>query len=376
MSGNPSPLVAHIIFRLDYGGLENGLVNLINRIPEDRFRHAIICLAGFSDFRQRIRRTDVQIYSLDKRPGKDLGVYVRLWRLLRRLKPAIVHTRNLGTVDLQWVAAASGVKRRVHGEHGWDAADVSGSNPRNLFIRRACRSVIQRYVAMSRDLAAWLQSAVHVPANRITQIYNGVDTQRFSNEGSVPSDLPWSTASDRPFVFGTVGRLDAVKNQLQLLDAFASLDSDSRGRCRLLLVGNGAMEAMLKERAAQLGIMSSVWFAGARNDIPELMRAMDVFVLPSLNEGISNTILEAMASARPVIAAAVGGNPELIANEATGILYESTQVASLAQAMLRYYRDPQLAHRHGTAGRERVVDCFSLNSMVAGYLRVYGELLA
>ena len=376
MSGNPSPLVAHIIFRLDYGGLENGLVNLINRIPEDRFRHAIICLAGFSDFRQRIRRTDVQIYSLDKRPGKDLGVYVRLWRLLRRLKPAIVHTRNLGTVDLQWVAAASGVKRRVHGEHGWDAADVRGNNPRNLLIRRACRSVIQRYVAMSRDLAAWLQSAVHVPANRITQIYNGVDTQRFSNEGSVPSDLPWSTASDRPFVFGTVGRLDAVKNQLQLLDAFGSLDSDSRARCRLLLVGNGAMEATLKERAAQLGIMSSVWFAGARNDIPELMRAMDVFVLPSLNEGISNTILEAMASQLPVIAAAVGGNPELIANEATGILYESTQVASLAQAMLRYYRDPQLAHRHGTAGRERVVDCFSLNSMVAGYLRVYGELLA
>jgi sugar transferase (PEP-CTERM/EpsH1 system associated) len=376
VSGNPSPLVAHIIFRLDYGGLENGLVNLINRIPEDRFRHAIICLAGFTDFRQRIRRTDVQIYSLDKRPGKDLGVYVRLWRLLRRLKPAIVHTRNLGTVDLQWVAAASGVKRRVHGEHGWDAADVRGSNPRNLFIRRACRSVIQRYVAMSRDLAAWLQSAVHVPANRITQIYNGVDTQRFSNEGSVPSDLPWSIASDRPFVFGTVGRLDAVKNQLQLLDAFGSLDSESRARCRLLVVGNGAMEATLKERAAQLGIMSSVWFAGARNDIPELMRAMDVFVLPSLNEGISNTILEAMASQLPVIAAAVGGNPELIANEATGILYESTQVASLAQAMLRYYRDPQLAHRHGTAGRERVVDCFSLNSMVAGYLRVYGELLA
>jgi sugar transferase (PEP-CTERM/EpsH1 system associated) len=376
VSGNPSPLVAHIIFRLDYGGLENGLVNLINRIPEDRFRHAIICLAGFSDFRQRIRRTDVQIYSLDKRPGKDLGVYVRLWRLLRRLKPAIVHTRNLGTVDLQWVAAASGVRRRVHGEHGWDAADVRGNNPRNLFIRRVCRSVIQRYVAMSRDLAAWLQSAVHVPASRITQIYNGVDTQRFSHEGSVPSDLPWSTASDRPFVFGTVGRLDAVKNQLQLLDAFASLDSDSRDRCRLLLVGNGAMEATLKERAAQLGMMSSVWFAGARNDIPELMRAMDVFVLPSLNEGISNTILEAMASQLPVIAAAVGGNPELIANEATGILYESVQVASLAQAMLRYYRDPQLARRHGTAGRERVVDCFSLNSMVAGYLRVYGELLA
>ena len=103
------PLVAHIIYRLDFGGLENGLVNLVNRLPANRLRHAVICLAGFNPvFRDRIKRPDVEVLSLDKRPGKDLGAIARLWRQLRRLQPAVVHTRNLGTVDMQWIAAAAG----------------------------------------------------------------------------------------------------------------------------------------------------------------------------------------------------------------------------------------------------------------------------
>src|SRR5262245_61778363 len=105
-------------------------------MPVDEFRHAIVCLAGYSDFRARIRRSDVAVYSLDKRPGKDPGMYLRLWRLLRQLRPAIVHTRNFGTVDLQWIAWGTGIAARVHGEHGWDASDPLGQNPKNLRIRR------------------------------------------------------------------------------------------------------------------------------------------------------------------------------------------------------------------------------------------------
>ena len=148
-----APLVLHVIYRLDHGGLENGLVNLVNRMPTDRFRHGIVCLAGFTDFRHRIQRDDVHVYSLDKRPGTDLGAYWRFWRLLRRLRPDIVHTRNLGTIDLQWLAWLAGIKGRVHGEHGWGIADTHGLGRRGLIIRRACRRVIQRYVAVSRDIA-------------------------------------------------------------------------------------------------------------------------------------------------------------------------------------------------------------------------------
>src|SRR5690606_11037770 len=90
-----APLIAHVIYRLDYGGLENGLVNLVNHLPRAKYRHAIVCLAGFTDFRKRIQRDDVEVISIDKQPGKDPAAYGRLWRQLRRLRPAVVHTRNL-----------------------------------------------------------------------------------------------------------------------------------------------------------------------------------------------------------------------------------------------------------------------------------------
>ncbi len=372
------PLIAHIIYRLAIGGLENGLVNLVNRMPADRFRHAVVCLAGFTEFRRRIERDDIEIYSVDKRPGKDFGAYLRMWRLLRSLRPALVHTRNLGTIDMQWIALAARVPCRVHGEHGWEAADPNGQSRRGLRIRRFCRRAIHRYVAMSQDIGAWLKASVGVPATRIEQIYNGVDTERFRPDGALPADLPWGHARP-PFTVGTVGRLDRVKNQLTLLEAFAGVVAESaadrRGDFRLLIAGEGPMAQELRARAAQLRIDDLVWLAGAREDVPQLMRSLDVFVLPSMNEGISNTILEAMSSARPVIAARVGGNPELIQDGVTGLLYDDRDCDGLARALRRYRDTPGLIASHGAAGRARVRERFSIQAMVNGYTDFYGRLL-
>jgi len=372
------PLIAHVVYRLAIGGLENGLVNLVNRMPADRFRHTVVCLAGFTEFRRRIERDDVEIYSVDKQPGKDFGAYLRMWRLLRRLRPALVHTRNLGTIDMQWIALAARVPCRVHGEHGWEAADPNGQSKRALRIRRFCRRAIHRYVAMSQDISAWLKASVGVPAARIEQIYNGVDIERFRPDGPLPADLPWQrTASS--FTVGTVGRLDRVKNQLALLTAFARLvaegPAERRAEWRLLIAGDGPMADELRARAVELRIDDLVWMAGAREDVPQLMRALDVFVLPSMNEGISNTILEAMASGRPVIAARVGGNPELIQDGVTGSLYDDRDPEGLAQALRRYRDTPGLAAAHGAAGRARVRERFSIQAMVNGYTDFYGRLL-
>lgn len=378
MSERAVPLIVHVIYRLDYGGLENGLVNLINRMPPERFRHAIVCLAGFSEFRQRLQRTDVEVYSLDKRLGKDLRAYWRFWRLLRTLKPEIVHTRNLGTVDLQWIAWAAGVRGRVHGEHGWEASDPLGLDAKNLRIRKFCRASVRRYVAMSQDLAAWLQRHVNVSAARVRQIYNGVDVAKFTPTGQTPNDAPWREASPKPFVFGTVGRLDPVKRQGSMLEAFARLANGgnvARDAVRLMIVGKGPLESDLRARAEALGVADAVWFTGARSDIPDLMREMNVFVLPSMNEGISNTILEAMASGLAVIAARVGGNPELVVSGRTGVLYDDAASDGLFDAMVSYMKSPQLAKQHGVAGRERVEKDFSLSSMVDNYVRVYRELV-
>jgi sugar transferase (PEP-CTERM/EpsH1 system associated) len=379
MNCSRAPLVLHVIFRLDYGGLENGLVNLVNRMSPERFRHGIVCLAGFSDFRQRIRRPDVEVYSLDKRPGKDLGAYVRFWRLLRQVRPDVVHTRNIGTVDMQWLAWLAGVRGRVHGEHGWDAADPQGRRARGRIIRLVCRGAIQRYVAMSRDLASWLESSTGIASARITQIYNGVDTDRFATQGELPQDLPWRGQSAGRIVFGTVGRLDPIKNQGALLDAFAATVREvpsGQSRLRLIVVGDGPLRSDLHARAAELGVADMVWFTGTRNDVPDLLRAMDVFVLPSLNEGISNTLLEAMAASRAVIAARVGGNPEIIEPGRTGALYDPRDPRGLAQVMIEYCNSPERVAAQGAAARERAVRSFGMGAMVDRYTALYEQLTA
>lgn len=386
MSEPSPPLVVHVVHRLAVGGLENGVVNLVNHMPAARFRQAIVCLAGFDPaFRSRITRPDVEVVSLDKRPGKDFGAYGRMWRVLRRLRPDVVHTRNLGTIDMQWVAAAAGVRARVHGEHGWEASDPAGIDPRSLRIRRACRPVIRRYVPMSRDLADWLRRDVRVRPERIRQAYSGVDTSRFAPKAppwaghGFPADWPASFRDEGMIVVGTVGRLDPVKNQVGLLEAVAACRArypELGERVRLVIAGDGPLRAVLQARAAELGLRERLWLAGSRNDTPDVLRSFHVFVLPSINEGISNTILEAMATGLPVVAGRVGGNPELVVDGATGALYDPSVATGLQDALLPYLLDPELREAHGRAGRNRAVSDFSLDAMVGRYVDLYDELLS
>ena len=173
-----------------------------------------------------------------------------------------------------------------------------------------------------------------------------------------------------------VGRgLEAVSDVLQALRRSDHTRKRQRDAVKLMVVGKGPLEAELHKRAEELGIADAVWFTGARSDIPELMRAMDVFVLPSLNEGISNTILEAMASGLAIVAARVGGNPEVVVSGETGTLYDDASASGLFDALMSYLKQPQLAERHGAAGRERVEKGFSLGSMIDNYMRVYRELV-
>ena len=180
MTRDPRIRIAHIIYRLDYGGLENILTILINRLPADRFRHDIICLTDATDFGTRITAPEVGIHTLNKPPGKAIGLYRRIWRLLRDIRPDIVHTRNLPALDMVFVAWLAGVGAIVHGEHGRDMSELSGGNRKYNLLRRATRLVTDRYVTVSAELANWLRTDIGIPPGRITHICNGVDTDRFS----------------------------------------------------------------------------------------------------------------------------------------------------------------------------------------------------
>ncbi|MCB1778134.1 MAG: TIGR03088 family PEP-CTERM/XrtA system glycosyltransferase, partial [Candidatus Competibacteraceae bacterium] len=340
--------MAHIIFRLDYGGLENGLVNLINRMPPERYRHAIICLTDYNPkFRHRIQPSDVEVFTLHKREGHDLRLYPRCWSLLRRLRPAIVHTRNLAPLEMQLPAWLAGVQARVHGEHGWDR-DPALMHPRHQRLRRWLRPLISHYIALSGEIAGYLESRIGVALARISRIINGVDHQRF-HPGSDRSPLPTGFAPPGTWVIGTVGRLEKVKDQLNLAQAFIQLAErvpDARQRLRLAIIGEGSLRAKLESMLDEARLRDLVWLPGARDDVPGLLRSFDLFVLPSQAEGISNTILEAMACGLPVVATEVGGNAELVVAGETGRLVPASDPKALALAIQEYVDDPGRMRAH------------------------------
>lgn len=374
---DPRPLIVHVIYRLAVGGLENGLVNLINRLPSDRFRHGIISLTELSAYQNRIQAEDVECIALHKREGNDLRMLWRLWRLFRVLRPNIVHSRNLAALEAQLPAWLAGVPIRIHGEHGRDVGDLDGSSRKHQYVRRLYRPFIHRYVPLSKDLGRYLRDKIHVPAQRIRVICNGVDVDRFRPAMREREALPGGFVGSNDLVIGTVGRLEIVKDQATLVRAFIRLVESSKqgGKLRLVVVGDGSQRSCLERLVARAGIQQQVWFAGDRRDVPDLMGALDVFVLPSLAEGISNTILEAMACGLPVVATDVGGNAELVVQGKTGFLVPREDPEAMASAIARYWQDSALRACHSAEARTRAEREFSIASMVTNYQRLYEELL-
>ena len=358
--------IMHVLFRFGIGGLENGVVNLINGLDPARYRHCIVCLDDYDPvFLQRLSARTIEIHALHKRPGQDLRVWWRLWQLLRSVRPDVMHTRNFVALELQCLAWLARVRGRVHGEHGWDVQDLDGSRRRYQIARRLFGLVVHRFVALSRHLEVYLIEQVGIAANRVVQLYNGVDVERF---------CPRADCGRNEIVIGTVGRMKTVKNQIFLCRAFIDLVQrrpQLAPRLRLRVIGDGPQRNECAAAIAAAGLASIVEFAGDSARVADDLQALDVFVLPSLAEGISNTILEAMASGLPVIATAVGGNPELVVAGETGALIAVNDVRALSEALQRYVEDPQLRARHGQRGRERVIQRFSLHSMISAYDELY-----
>lgn len=377
---DPRPLICHVVYRFDVGGLENGVVNLINRLPETAWRHQIIALTEVADgFRRRIERDDVEYVSLAKPPGHLVREYPALHARFRDDAPLIVHTRNLAALEAVAPAWSAGVPVRIHGEHGRDARDPDGQRRRYRMVRRAYSPFVSRYIAVSRDLERYLVERVGIAAPRVVHVCNGVDTERFRPrrfDDRLPVGCPFDRR--RHWLVGTVGRLDPVKDQVNLARAFVTLVRETpaaRERMRLVLAGDGPLRPEVERAIDEAGVRPLVWFAGERADVPEVLRSLDCFVLPSLGEGISNTILEAMASGVPVVATQVGGNAELVSDGYTGTLVPPADSAALARAIAAHFLDPVTAHRHGAAGRQRALGSFSLQGMVDRYHELYSSAL-
>jgi sugar transferase (PEP-CTERM/EpsH1 system associated) len=362
--------VAHVVHSLQVGGLENGVVNLVNGAGPG-LRHTVVCLTTAGPLRARLR-PEVEVFVLGKGRGHDVRAFVRLARLLRRLRPDIVHSRNWATFDAVLAARLARVPAVVHGEHGRDVSDPEGLHARRNRIRRVCAPLVDRFVTVSDDLRGWLVTRVGIPAGKVTRIHNGVDTARFAPADGLAerAGLGWAGNAE---VIGTVGRLDPVKDQAGLVEAFARV-APAHPRAVLAIVGDGPCRAELERVVAAHGVGARVRLLAERSDVPEILRTMDVFVLPSIAEGISNTLLEAMATGLPLVATRVGGNPELVQDGVNGRLVPRRDRTALAGALAAYLDDPHLRAIHGKSSRQRALDVFALPRMLDAYADLYGGL--
>jgi len=371
------PLIVHIIYRLDTGGLENGLVNLINNMPTEKYRHTIICLTDFTAFRDRIKRKDVRVYALHKSAGIGLRTYIKLWWLLINIKPDIVHTRNIGTIDCSVIAMLAGVTRRVHSEHGREGKDSDGHYARYNKLRRFVAARLHSYIALSQDLEKWLLNTVGVSKQTVVQVYNGVDNVKFyPNKSSNITEIKKWRVDNKAVVVGTVGRMAVIKDQITMALALVEASKrlkDSKTKLYGVMIGDGVLRQKIEKIFTEANLENIIWLPGNRNDIVELLNSFDIFILPSLNEGISNTILEAMSCGLPIIATRVGGNPELVHDNKNGLLVAPKSPSTLADAIERYVREPELIERHGKQSRTYIEQHFGMSNMINAYIAVYNS---
>ncbi len=369
--------IVHVVYSFSIGGLENVIVQLINRLPAERYEHIVVSMTTISDFRNRVVQPDVRYIALNKPPGHAVALYHKIYRLLRNLQPDVLHTCSLAGLEIMPIALMAGIPFRLHAEHGWDMRDPGGTNRRVRFIRRLYRPFVHHYVAVSQDIYDYQQREIGIPARRLSLIPNGVDTDRFSpSVGARVVAQGYPFQAEGQWIVGTIGRLQPVKNQISLARAFIRLLQKYPGaaaRARLVIVGDGDLRPEIEQILAQGDALKYAWLPGERDDIPEVLRMLDCFVLPSHAEGTSCTLQEAMACGRPVIATAVGGTPKLVEEGVTGHLVQPDDDEALADAMWQYMNNPLMAQDHGATARRRAVANFGMAGLVDSYDRLFSR---
>ena len=366
-----STKIMHILDSLNVGGLENGVVNLVNSLNHDKFIHVICCLREVGVMAERLHRKDTEIISMGN-DSTDYFMPIKLMHLISRLRPQVVHTRNWGTIDGIIAAKLARVKYVIHGEHGREFTDLHGSNYKRNLARWILGRWTNLFVAVSDEIKSWLVNKVGILEKKIVTIVNGVDTKKFFPPVDKGKMKQYLGIDPNTFIVGTVGRLDKVKNYQMLLNA-VQLHTRCEAPYKLILIGDGPERDNL-EAFVTTHRLSNVEFLGEKENVQDYLQVFDLFVLTSVGEGISNTILEAMATGVPVIATRVGGNPEIVEDNVTGSLIPSGDHALLSEIITKYLNDRSLCESQGRTARLRCEKFFSLNVMVEKYDRLYSNL--
>ncbi len=358
------PRILHAVRRLGTGGLEVGVVNLARALDRLGYSQAILCLEDRGELADRLPSSVPVLACAEGRHPQKLP-----WRAARHLRgwcPDIIHARNGGAwIDaaLAWLMAGRR-GRLVFSFHGWSRLDRMPR--RQAFLFRQLSRMTRALAAVSAEAAEQFAVETGIPAGRFVVLRSGVDTLRFR-----PS------ADPRPpgrLVLGCVGRLDPVKAHDVLIAAFDRALGGGRHDMELRLMGDGPCRPALQCLIRRRGLEDRVRLLGMADDIPDQLRQLDVFVLPSRREARPTSIMEAMASGLPVVATRVGSVPALVADGRTGLLVNPGDAEGLAEALATLVDDPMLRCRLAIEGRQVALEEFSLDRMVEQYDAFYRDI--
>jgi glycosyltransferase involved in cell wall biosynthesis len=354
------------------GGVEEVVLALARRLDPTEFRLALAAPAPLLEaFAPDLTGVAIETEAVEAESWRRRDQIARLSAFIARFKPDIVNAHLFRSTAVaaplaRWHGAR--VVETYHGREGWRRGLLGGSFLPDRLVSR----LVDRVIAVSEAARAFLISGKGYDPRKIVVVPNGRDLSVFRPGAGGPAVRKELGIDRATPLIGVIGRLEEQKGHVYILEAWPSVLAEFPD-ARLLLVGDGSLRAALERRAQDLGVTGSVLFAGFRSDVPRVLDALDVLALPSLYEGMPLTAIEASAMAKPVVATAVDGTPEVVRDGRTGRLVPPRDVVALSRALRSVLRDPAAAKRLGSAGRDLVFNRFDLTRQVDATARVYRE---
>ncbi len=372
MATAPAPIqVLQVVWSLQTGGLERVVLDLVRLSAEFNLKARVATLVEPGELAREVARLGIPLHHLGKTPGLDFSLVARLRSLVRSRDVQLIHAHNTGAAFYAGLAALASRRPLVTTLHG-SSYEMDKSFHR---LTRLDALMSRRVVCVSSEAREVSLRQDKVPGRKLRVIYNGVDLERFQAPPGRNREVRRELGLDPDAtVVISVGRLSAEKDCRTLFQALALAARDIEGM-HLLMVGDGPEREAYQQAAGEMAPAGRIRFLGNRRDVPRLLQAADIFALASLSEGVSIAILEAMAAGLPVAATAVGGTPEVVRDQLTGILVPPRRPRELARALAGLAADPARAGEMGRAGRELVERRFSLQAMVGAYAGLYREVL-
>lgn len=363
--------ICHVVFSFDaIGGLENGVINLVNGLNTNRFQHVICALTCCGDIQHRIEASNVTYIELHKKEGNDISLPFLLSRLFKQYKIDVVHLRNWPTMVEGFVGAKiAGIQRVIYSEHGRHFEEIVQKKFLKYHIKKYIFNHVSVLLTVSNEVKNEIRR-LYKTKRDIRVIQNGVDHLRFRpiKKDSVRHRLGFKPSDA---ILGTVSRLVKGKNLHGLIHEFAQRCNEKT----LLIIGDGPERRALEHLVQSLSLNERVKLLGNRNDIPELLNCLDIFLLPSLSEGLSNVVIEAMACGIPVGAFDTGGNLELIDHEKGGVLVPLNKMSELISLTFFILDNKNNAKTMGIYNRKKIEAEFVIDKMIRAYNHMYENLM-